>query len=101
MSGHKLWLNGRRQPARSSESTSQEKLILEGKPNNALGGGKNGTRDQWRRAMGLRRPPQGGGQRPRDPDAMEIDETRMNKPLTDEERKKLMAKGRVVANKGT
>jgi Zinc knuckle len=54
--------------------------------------GNLGTRNQWQRRFGQRR--QGGGSSSRDPNAMDVDAINTRNPLSEEEKKRLMAEGR-------
>jgi Zinc knuckle len=54
--------------------------------------GNLGTQNQWQRRFGQRR--QGGGSSSRDPNAMDVDAISTRNPLSEEERRRLMAEGR-------
>jgi Zinc knuckle len=51
-----------------------------------------GMRNQWQRRFGQRG--QGGGSSSRDPNAMDVDAISTRNPLSEEEKKRLMAEGR-------
>jgi Zinc knuckle len=54
--------------------------------------GSLGTRNQWQRRFGQRG--QGGGSSSRDPNAMDVDAINTRNPLSEEEKRQLMAEGR-------
>jgi Retrotransposon gag protein/Zinc knuckle len=54
--------------------------------------GSLGTRNQWQRCFGQRG--QGGGSSSHDPNAMDVDAINTRNPLSEEEKKRLMAEGR-------
>jgi Retrotransposon gag protein len=54
--------------------------------------GNLGTRNQWQRRFGQRG--QGGGSSSHDPNAMDVDAVTTRNPLSEEERRRLMAEGR-------
>jgi Retrotransposon gag protein len=54
--------------------------------------GSLGTRNQWQRRFGQRG--QGGGSSSHDPNAMDVDAISTRNPLSEEEKKRLMAEGR-------
>jgi Retrotransposon gag protein/Zinc knuckle len=54
--------------------------------------GSLGTRNQWQRRFGQRR--QGGGSSSHDPNAMDVDAISTRNPLSEEEKKRLLAEGR-------
>ena len=56
-------------------------------------GDQNNRRQRWRDALGKKDGQTRGQNKKKDPDAMDVDNVRLN-PLTDEERKRLMEEGR-------
>jgi Zinc knuckle len=68
-----------------------KKAILSFRP--SMGNqGSLGTRNQWQRRFGQRR--LGGSSSSRDPNAMDVDAITTRNPLSEEEKKRLMAEGR-------